>query len=634
MSAQSLSKTIQGAEFSLGLVDKLKQYREERRRNPNAIASEQRIALINALCHFCRLEIDCCDLEPNQVVKAAHNGSLPIGRTFEDLMLLVSDPASIEFQGNYDYWYKIKFDDLCGDIDEIVSTRILAAGLLKYMGKFDFAARIYETLTHSALERAHSFIGIGDLYLLSALHTRHLSEHEGIWPFRQVTAARSIGKALQWSRYTECGFEAAEQCFAKASAEVPNLPLAHYARAVLERALGRYQAAADSYAQTKKFVAEPVKATLHDQELRYSWGHLPLKESLVRPNGLIGFIPEEKLNYEYRLYNLEGFQHIRRGLSSPPLLAHIARDAWPLSPALTSVRIDDQILSDTLMFNGREREMWEPSLAVSDGRHARYSKGEPVQIDRPVVLLPGLGSFYFHFLFDVVGSLAVVPRASWEGRDFVFSQGPTDRTVPMSWQNEILSMIGAPSGTIHRGEVFYRDAIVCSYPSQNNLIVPGVVRFLREQLGRPSLSDSHKRIFFTRSAGRTLASGPALKLRSLVEAHGFRCLDPMHLTVRQQREVLSNCGVFLCEAGSGLANMIFLPSGAKVVTLGTNVAFKDYFCPIASVLGQEMHVVLSDVETMYPRHQFHWSAFTPTVDFEALKKCLDLVAPRTSRAAI
>lgn len=340
--------------------------------------------------------------------------------------------------------------------------------------------------------------------------------------------------------------------------------------------------------------------------------------------GLINLIPSEELEFDYTVHDSESSKHIRRSRTGRAMYVARASNVRPLSPALMPLATDNRLFAETVMFNGLEREIWEPYLYAAMPRGGIYELPKPSQMTRPAILLPGLGSFYYHFLFDVIGALLTVPRADWTDRIAIFSQAPNFGPV-RAWQREILSMIGA--GQVHAFEGFanhvFSDAIVCCYPSQDNAVPPSVVRLLRDNLalpgGRPEPS---QRVFFTRSGSRAMDQEDYKLIISLAEQYGFRCVDPVQLSVRGQRQLLQNCSVFMCEAGSGLANLLFLPEGAKTITLGTKITFKDYFCPIATALNLETHVVLSDVKRMFPRHQFLWSNFTPSISSSALERCL------------
>lgn len=592
-------------------------------------AETAKVAFTLAILRLAQAHGAASDLPDETVAAAVRTNSLPIWRSTFHLLDLASDPAALEFPGNYDHWLKVDFHDLAGPAEPEIVALLLAGGLLKFMGRFDDAARLYETLTRSDLARAHGAIGLGDLHLVASLYEAHMVGHADHWPYPPHAAAPFLGGVLRWSRPT--GFAEAEQQFGAAVALRPDLAWAHYARAVHRRAIGQREAAAESYAVAAKHAAPGARDALAAQAERHGRVDLPLLETPEPQGALVGVLASEAVSTRYVVHDPSGSRTVARTPQSRPLQAQRVVDAWPMTPSLNAIRVGDTLLADTIMFTGRERAMWEPSLAAFDAGRAAYAKAAPTPCDDPVILLGGMGSFYYHFLFDVMGALSVVPQPLWDRREIIFSDFQSATGEPSRWQREILSMMGIPRARLHKGETFYRDAVVASYPSQDNRVAPGVVRFLRERLAQPRRADRANRIFFGRSAGRTVASASATLLRTVAEQHGFRCIDPLKLTVRQQRDLLSTCGVFMCEAGSGLANMIFLPEGAEVITLAAALTFKDYFCPVASTLGMHMHVVLSGIESIYPRHEFHWCAFNPTVDEAALRRCMQAVLgpPRT-----
>jgi hypothetical protein len=607
--------------------------------------------------------LDCGDAPDASEVRAAFVGrNLPTHRSISGLLGFVSDPATLRFSGNYDHniFNRNVFEDLTAGYrtgGASVAT-LLAAGLLKFMGRYGAAQQVYRSIGGS-----FGMIGEADILASAALLDRHLAATE-----QSSSSVLGLGdrhallaKTLHWPKMPTPSLQDARLLAQDASKRAPTLPIMSYFLAVICMACDAHEDASASLEKAYRLVPAHKKATRAGLRLLLERAAYrlsgksdalaqivfkgPVKpsqtvvaretecfreigfEDLGRP--FIGTAPREELSFSYVVHDEHKSRFVQRRTTSRPLYAVQAENARPLAPANQPIAIGENLLLETRMFTGHEREVWDPWFYCSSQQTAVYHfpKGDTKIVDTPVVLLSGLGSFYYHFLFDVVGALSIVPRAQLVNRAVVFSEAPALGAL-REWQDEILSMLPLPTGIVYegRGRTIYRDAIVCSYPSQDNAVAPSAVRFLREQLYLTQAeADPRNRIFFTRTGDRALKDDKRQLVNRIAERYGFRCLDPLKLSVRQQRDILSRCGIFMCEAGSGLANMIFLPKDAKVITLGANLVFKDYFCPVAAILEQEMHVVLSDVESMFPTHQFLWSTFFPDLNIQALERCLAAV---------
>ena len=614
-----------------------------------------------------------------EIDNALQRSNLPIWHSLFGLLRPVSDPATLHFPGNYDYnlladeaFFEMMQEEGAG-VDLPLHVLLLSAGLLKFMGDYGAADGAFRSIGG-----LHGLIGQGDLRASVALFARHLArdEKQGVTQTGSYGAVALLRRALCWDRMPEPGFAAAEALYQQAVRLSPNVALGHYVLGLLYKLDGRLSEAVTSLerahecvrhggmaARTLGLQIERLRADrgqdLGDEQVRLmqrpplsadkgngrstparaidsagyagaSTGRRHFRttrgrqvEALGIGHGYVGAVPAEDFTYSYMAHDAVRSRRVEVRRTSRQMYAFRARNVWPLGPAAVPVALDGHVLDDTLMFTGYERELWDPCLFSSTEGEAVYELPEPFRVKQPVILLPGLGSFYYHFLFDAIGALALVPRADWEGRTPVFAQAPEPGPL-LPWQNEILSMISMPRPLIYegRGHHAYDDAIVCSYPGQDNAVPPTVIRFLRDQLYIPGGAPrSANRVFFTRTRARAMGREHSRQANALAERYGFRCVDPLRLSVREQRKVLANCGVFMCEAGSGLSNLLFLPEGATAIILGTKLTFKDYFGTIAGVLKLDLHVVLSDVERMFPRHQFIWTSFVPGLDLEALQRC-------------
>ena len=608
---------------------------------------------------------DRVDLDQADVEAAIRQESLPcVARALADLCRPVSDPSNVEWPGCFDH-FLYHPSDFAALTTSIEGARIppalwiilLAAGLTKFMGRFGNAERIYLLLADSPLGlcKALGLIGLGDLHNIAALWARHLHADEKA----RVSATAAYGIAallrstLRWSGLREVSFDTAAAHYERAVQIAPELPLAHYSLALLNQAIGRTSAAIERFEATQHLLVpgSPLSQSvgLRIERLLQSsepTSDLPEGRNWLRLEQIdnagahsIGLIrtysniaPSEMISYHYDIHDRNASWKVATDRETRELVSFPADGIRILGPGAAPIALRNRyLLSDTLLFTRSEQEVWNPREIVVSARGAIYVDVEGPSIQEDVIVLPGLGSFYFHFLFDVLGALSLVLSHEQEGRKIMFSQAPLQKSDLFSWQQEILSMLGiSPDNVIlcpdASRDVQVNKGIVCSYPSQNNAVAPSVVRSLRRLLVpvRNKIRIG-KRVFFTRTTTRLLQGDRASQLAETARDYGFKIRDPMRLSVRQQRDILADCEVFMAEAGSALSNILFLPPGAKVVMLATKLGFKDYFCPIATSLDIEMHVVLSDIELIYPRHQFLWSAFRPDVDLETLKRCLDRV---------
>lgn len=102
------------------------------------------------------------------------------------------------------------------------------------------------------------------------------------------------------------------------------------------------------------------------------------------------------------------------------------------------------------------------------------------------------------------------------------------------------------------------------------------------------------------------------EIESDLKLAGIRTVRPDSMTFREQVEACRNARLIVGPVGASLANMIFAPSGCRIVCLAPyyDEASYFYYANLAGVLGHQIHFVLG-VQTSTTHHPMHRSYLIP-----------------------
>jgi len=145
---------------------------------------------------------------------------------------------------------------------------------------------------------------------------------------------------------------------------------------------------------------------------------------------------------------------------------------------------------------------------------------------------------------------------------------------------------------------------VRAWSKQQPILSPDDCRFsarafglLRESLRKAGLmapdklaEGSGERIFIHRKTGIRRVDNHQ-QVADYFKGLGFRIVEPETLSGKQQVETFSRARVIVAQSGAGLSNMMFAPSGCRVVilTLDSPYTWYSYFTNIAGASGHHIH---------------------------------------------
>jgi capsular polysaccharide biosynthesis protein len=196
------------------------------------------------------------------------------------------------------------------------------------------------------------------------------------------------------------------------------------------------------------------------------------------------------------------------------------------------------------------------------------------------------------------------------------------------WQWETLDMLGidairvieCPQG---QAPFIVRNAICPTVLCANTVVHPRVVQYLRRKLARPaSKPRPGKRVFITRSRHGERTTVNEAAVVELLESYGFATLDPVQMTVAEQRDYFADVEMIVTPSGAALTNLLFCPEGTKVMSISCVHNFEEAFACLAAILKQKVFVCLSDGHPK-PNPYYLWTPFDSGVDLQTLHICLD-----------
>jgi capsular polysaccharide biosynthesis protein len=111
-----------------------------------------------------------------------------------------------------------------------------------------------------------------------------------------------------------------------------------------------------------------------------------------------------------------------------------------------------------------------------------------------------------------------------------------------------------------------------------------------QTIDQPQLSVPSRKIYISRKdAGKRKVANEAELIPVLKEA-GFECVQLEKLSFKAQRELMTETAVLLSIHGAGLANLIFMQLGSKVVELHADVdRYNSCFYHLAEAVGMKYY---------------------------------------------
>lgn len=245
-------------------------------------------------------------------------------------------------------------------------------------------------------------------------------------------------------------------------------------------------------------------------------------------------------------------------------------------------------------------------MAAGGNLLAKFTKSRnPVVLDRAIHLCQDHSANYFHWLVECLPRLQTLEKFPHLGGIPLL----IDANLPKQ-QLEALDLVDTenhPIVHLERGQAVQVEKLY--YPSdlsvihdnyeypvafdKDILICPAALVFIREAClskANPPLNDSPPRIFVSRggAAIRRLENEGEIEL--MLQEFGFVTIRPEQLGFLDQVRIFSNAEFLVGPTGVGLANMLFTPSGCKVIILTSDNPQSNFY--IYSQIGSNLNLDL------------------------------------------
>jgi len=276
----------------------------------------------------------------------------------------------------------------------------------------------------------------------------------------------------------------------------------------------------------------------------------------------------------------------------PPLTHQVAelnseQYSWPqlCVRTLHSVVLD----ADSGLVFARERVLRQSGggtrsardAAFISGAYLRYSRSEQVEMDTPIAPLDDT-SHYYHFLVEtlprVLNVLAVEPATV-----FVTTQEPN--TVA----TEILKLLKVTVKVLPRGALIKCAKLVLADQPVKFWSRPHDLATLRQAFESALKNDGtliNNSVYISRSRSARAPMGEE-ELERAMREHGIHVAHLESLSFTSQVELLSSAKIIIGAHGAGLANMIFQPTGARVIEISSGDRFESCYRRMCAALGMD-----------------------------------------------
>lgn len=265
-------------------------------------------------------------------------------------------------------------------------------------------------------------------------------------------------------------------------------------------------------------------------------------------------------------------------MTGPVLLVHLRNVLW--SPRTSLVALSEGRLPDAPMQQvpGSKRAL--AALLAAPARPV--ARGA-------IWLSGGAAANYGHFLMDSLTGLAALEDRGLAG---VFPPYARDLT---RWQQGLVSAarIATPLQTVSDAAIRFEEMIYVTtlghYLQRNGALLSALLARIQPQ--RPLLTEDGAMVYLSRRAytGRVLVNEAALE--AALAARGVRILHPERMTTADQIAAMAGARALIGASGAALANLCFLPPGARIVELRPQTVVEQWLNLAADLRGLDHRVV-------------------------------------------
>lgn len=209
---------------------------------------------------------------------------------------------------------------------------------------------------------------------------------------------------------------------------------------------------------------------------------------------------------------------------------------------------------------------------------------------------------YYHWMLDILPKLGLLKKSGMELNDI---DHILVREVNDSFQLETLKRLGidlskvieTKDNPLFQCENLVHIILDNGINMKMNRFVPD---WLSSQFEQPAEDAERIKLYISRPKGVRRGVSNEDELLPILEKFGYTIQAMEGLSVAEQAGLFSKAKTLISPHGGALTNMVFAPSGCKVVELFGRHVYP-YYYGLASVCGHEYHTILENAEHDYPR---------------------------------
>ncbi len=152
------------------------------------------------------------------------------------------------------------------------------------------------------------------------------------------------------------------------------------------------------------------------------------------------------------------------------------------------------------------------------------------------------------------------------------------------------------SRAYHFDELFYATP-VSDHPVQKSPLALAYAarRMVDAALPDPREDGRGDRLFVSRASQRTRALINQADVRDLVQARGFRVVDPETMTVLEQTRLFAGAHAIIGQMGAAMTNTLFCPATTSILYLAPSGWIEPFYWDLAAVRGHQYRVLYGAV---------------------------------------
>jgi tetratricopeptide (TPR) repeat protein len=240
----------------------------------------------------------------------------------------------------------------------------------------------------------------------------------------------------------------------------------------------------------------------------------------------------------------------------------------------------------------------------------------------------GTNNNFYHWLLDELPRLSLIEQMSLcDSRPILINKNAS------AWQYELLSMLGIQQERLLAISLdqptSFKNLIVPSRLSKDMVTHPQAAAYMRKKLFSGSdhtKPRTGKRIYITRNI-EAKTNRAFLNEKNIIEKfkrNNFQIVDTGSLSIKRQIDLFHDVDVVAGPGGAGLANILFAPKGARLLSLSASDILCETFTSIAASNGQQSWWIAG---LCYPKPYPYW--LWTTFDYEIAEKDIDYCFERT-----